>query len=170
MQVTMRSDAMFSDAIGPAPEGPGEYKKSEGGNGVIQMIDTLIKELDLEMTEAQHDEKSAQGDYEEMMKDSAAKRAADTKSLKKKEGALADAENIIVAKGEELTSTQQEIMALHKFMSQLHGECDWLVKFYDVRLQARNSEISSLGRAKAILSGADYSLVQLKSRRFLRHH
>ena len=44
------------------------------------MIDTLIKELDTEMTEAETNEKLNQEDYEEMMADSAAKRAADSKS------------------------------------------------------------------------------------------
>ncbi len=38
--------------------------------------------------------------------------------------------------------------------------CDWLLKYYDVRKEARASEIDALGKAKAVLSGADYSLLQ----------
>ena len=60
------------------------------------MIDTLIKELDTEMTEAETNEKLNQEDYEEMMADSAAKRAADSKSLAQREGAKADTERALV--------------------------------------------------------------------------
>merc|ERR1719335_1492043 len=46
------------DAPPPPPETFGAYsKKSEEGGGVIAMIDTLIKELDTEMTEAETEEK-----------------------------------------------------------------------------------------------------------------
>jgi chromosome segregation ATPase len=49
------------DAPPPPPETFGAYsKKSEEGGGVIVMIDTLIKELDTEMTEAETEEKLAQ--------------------------------------------------------------------------------------------------------------
>ena len=54
------------------------------------MIDLLVKDLDKEMTVAKAEEKDAQGDYEQMMSDSAEKRAADSKSLGNKEGALAN--------------------------------------------------------------------------------
>merc|ERR1719199_1954995 len=59
----------------PPPEAPGAYKKkSEESGGVIAMIDLLVKDLDKEMTVAQTEEKDAQEDYEQMMKDSAEKR------------------------------------------------------------------------------------------------
>merc|ERR1719502_2462683 len=54
------------DAPPPPPETFGAYsKQSESGGGVIAMIDTLIKELDTEMTEAETEEKLAQEDYDE---------------------------------------------------------------------------------------------------------
>jgi len=60
----------------PPPETFGAYsKKSEESNGVIGMIDLLVADLDKEMTEAETEEKNAQADYEEMMADSAEKRA-----------------------------------------------------------------------------------------------
>merc|ERR1719213_1583876 len=66
----------------PPPEAPGAYKKKSGeSGGVIAMIDLLIKDLDKEMTVAKAEEKDAQEDYEQMMKDSAAKRAEDSKNL-----------------------------------------------------------------------------------------
>merc|ERR1719240_1246672 len=44
----------------PPPEAPGAFKKkTEESNGVIAMIDLLVKDLDKEMTEAQTTEKDA---------------------------------------------------------------------------------------------------------------
>merc|ERR1719162_2125115 len=80
----------------PPPEAPGAYKKKgEESNGVIAMIDLIIKDLDKEMTVAQAEEKDAQGDYEQMTSDSAAKRAQDSKSLANKEGALANMQSAL---------------------------------------------------------------------------
>merc|ERR1712037_115386 len=64
------------DAPPPPPETYGAYvKKSEENSGVIAMMELLIKDLDKEMAEAQAEEKDAQQDYEQMMADSAQKRA-----------------------------------------------------------------------------------------------
>merc|ERR1719329_435063 len=83
---------------GPAPESPKAYKKNaEGGTGVIAMIDTLIKDLDTEITEAETEEKLAQEEYEELMADSAAKRASDSKSVTEKEGVKANTEASLAA-------------------------------------------------------------------------
>merc|ERR1719253_799610 len=47
-------------------------------------------------------------------------------------------------------------------MASLHAECDWLMQYFDVRKEARTGEIDALGKAKAVLNGVDYSLVQTK--------
>jgi septal ring factor EnvC (AmiA/AmiB activator) len=151
----------------PPPEAPGAYKKTESG-GVIAMIDLLIKDLDKEMTEAKTEEKDSQADYESMMKDSAAKRADDSKTLTDKQGALADMEASLQSSTDNKGSTQQELSATLQYIQSLHAECDFVLKYFDVRAEARTSEIDSLGKAKAVLSGLDIALVQTKSRASLR--
>jgi chromosome segregation ATPase len=156
------------DAPPPPPETFGAYsKKSEESGGVIAMIDTLIKELDTEMTEAETEEKLAQEEYEEMMSESAKKRASDSKSLADKEAQKGDLESELVKLGDEKKATIKELMATEEYIGQLHAECDWLIKFFDVRKEARSGEIDALGKAKAVLSGADFSLVQTQSAKFL---
>merc|ERR1719337_162255 len=96
----------------PAPELPGAHKKkTEESNGVIAMIDGIIADLDKEMTVAQAEEKDAQGDYEKMMSDSAAKRADDSKSISDKEGTKADTEAALMKHQENLKSQKKEMMA-----------------------------------------------------------
>merc|ERR1719411_1930898 len=115
-------------------------------------MDLLIADLDKEMTEAETEEKDAQEDYEQSMKES-------TK---------ADLEADLETHTEDKASTTKELMATMQYIQSLHNECDWLLKYFDVRKEARASEIDALGKAKAVLAGADYSFVQTKAQRFLR--
>merc|ERR1719359_2736397 len=105
------------------------------------------------MTEAEVTEKDSQAEYEKMMNDSAEKRAMDTKALADKEGAKAATEESLEANKAEKVATTKELMAVHEYISALHGECDWLLKYFDVRKDARAGEIESLKSAKAVLSG-----------------
>merc|ERR1719197_44854 len=156
------------DAPPPPPEAPGAYeKKGEESGGVIAMIDALVKDLDTEMTEAETEEKLAQEEYEELMADSANKRAADSKSITEKEAAKGDLEESLTEQTEEKAGTTKELFATLEYIQSLHAECDWLIKFFDVRKEARTGEIDSLKKAKAVLSGADFSLVQTRSQKFL---
>merc|ERR1712151_266514 len=102
------------------------------------------------------------GEYEEMMADSAAKRAQDSKSLTDKNAGKAATEESLQAEKDTKAATSHELMNTEKVIADLHAECDWLLKYYDVRKAARTSEIEALGKARAVLSGADYSLVQTK--------
>merc|ERR1719215_968593 len=150
----------LADTLPPPPETFGAYaSKSEENNGVISMMNLLIKDLDKEMTEAETAEKDAQMDYEAMMSDAAAKRAADSKALTGKEGEKADMEAELEAHTETKASTGKELMATMKYIASLHSECDWLLQYFDARREARSSEIDALGKAKAVLSGADFSLL-----------
>ena len=41
------------------------------------------------------------------------------------------------------------------------GNCDFLLKNFDLRREARSNEIDAMQKAKAVLGGADYSFVQV---------
>merc|ERR1719433_1990296 len=85
--------------------------KSEENNGVIAMIDLLIKDLQKEITEAETDEKDAQADYEQMMADSAAKRTADSQSLTEKGAAKAGSEAELQEHTAHKGAGEKELMA-----------------------------------------------------------
>lgn len=153
----------------PPPEAVGAYKKKgEESNGVIAMIDTLVRDLDKEMTESETEEKDAQSDYEQLMADSKEKRATDSKALTEKESTKAQMETQLESDKEGKTSAGKELMATEDYIASLHSECDWLLKYFDMRKEARSNEIDALEKAKAVLSGADFSLVQTKTNRFLQ--
>jgi chromosome segregation ATPase len=157
------------DAPPPPPEAVEAYsKKGEESNGIIAMMDALSADLQKEMTEAEATEKDAQGDYEQFMADSANKRAEDSKTLTDKEGALAQLGEMLDSQTSEKASTEKTLAATNNYIASLHAECDWLVKYFDMRKEARANEVDALEKAKAVLSGADFSLVQTKGSHFLR--
>merc|ERR1719384_1651965 len=152
----------------PPPATWGAYASKSGqGRGVIEMIDLLIKDLDKELQEAGVEEKNAQEEYEVLMKDSAAKRTTDSKALTGKTIAKADTEADLQSNADSKAAGAKELMATDKYHASLHAECDWLLQYFDVRKDARASEVESLKNSKAVLSGADYSLVQTSSAGFL---
>merc|ERR1712060_178326 len=111
---------------------------------------------------------ASQAEYEQAMSDSAAKRATDSKSLSDREGAKADMEGSLEQTTSEHAAVTKELMATMKYIQSLHGECDWLMQYFDVRKQARADEIDSLAKAKSVLSGADFALLQrARARKFL---
>merc|ERR550539_1066064 len=152
-QVSLHSHT--GDAPAPPPDTWGVYAtKDQENNGVIAMIDLLIKDLQKEITEAETQEKESQAEYEQMMQDSAAKRTADSQSLTAKGDAKAHTEAALQAHKKARAEGVAELMATMKYIASLHAECDWLLQYYDARKEARAGEVDSLKKAKAILSGA----------------
>merc|ERR1719217_1134809 len=118
---------------GPPPETFGAYeKKGEESAGVIGMMDMLIKDVQKDITAMELEEKDAQEEYEQFMTDAADKKAAE----------------------------EDELMATKQYIAELHADCDWLLENFETRKEARAGEVEALKKAKAVLSGADYSLVQ----------
>jgi predicted RNase H-like nuclease (RuvC/YqgF family) len=165
--VQIRAHRNDADAAPPPPpETYGAYsKKGQESGMVVSMIDTIVTECDKTMTEAETSEKDAQGDYEQLMADAADKRAADSKALTDKSAAKAQAEEELQAEEGNKKDLSVQLMETVQVINNLHGECDWLLKYWDVRRAARTEEVDSLIKAKAVLNGADYSLLQTRSLR-----
>merc|ERR1719281_189382 len=89
MFVQVREDV----APPPAPEMPsGPVKKNEKSAGVIGMMDEIIRDLENDMKDMEYEEKTAQKDYAELMADSQATRAGDSKALTGKQTTKAEVE------------------------------------------------------------------------------
>merc|ERR1719159_1336395 len=113
------------------------------------MMDMLVSDLDKEMTAAELEEKDGQKDYEKAMSD--------------KQAAKASMETELQAHNDAKKATETELDATKDYIQTLHNDCDFLLEYYQERKEARASEIDAIGKAKAVLSGADFSLVQTGS-------
>lgn len=167
--VQVSAHVQVQNDVAPAepPPAPKAYSKSDSA-GVLHMIDVIVKELEKEMQEAETAEKDAQSDYETMMADSAEKRASDSALLTEKEGTKASLSTSLEELKATKASVTSDLTATKEYESSIHAECDWLIKYFEARKEARTGEIASLENAKAVLSGADYSLLQTQSREFLK--
>jgi len=156
------------DAPAPPPATWDAYaKKSSEGSGVIAMIRLLILDMEKELTEAGTNEKDSQVDYELMLREAASKRVTDSQALTTKSSAKADIQAELEAHTERRAGDLRELMATTKYIMAMHGECDWLLQYFEVRKGARVGEIDSLKKAKDVLAGADYSLLQVRAHGFL---
>merc|ERR1719399_2542402 len=125
----------------PPPAADLAYKtKGEESSGVIRMIDLLVNDVEKEIQESKLEEKDAQGDYEKFMSDAAAKRAEDSKSMTDKESSLAETQENLIRDEEGLKNKRYSLMENEKYLGELHAECDFLLKYYDMRKEARTNE------------------------------
>jgi len=143
-------------AVAPPPPSPKDYQKSAGAGGVLQLLAKIIKDAEIAEQELAQSEQKAQQDYASLVKDATASIEADRTAIDQKTAQVAESssersetEEAQIANGEDL-SNQGNLLKAH------HLECDYLVKYYTMRQQARAEEMDSIKDAKAILSGADF--------------
>jgi chromosome segregation ATPase len=161
--IQVRDDASQKAAPPPPPEASFGGAKTEESGGVLAMMDMLVSDLEKEMTQAKLEEEDAQGDYEKTMSDAADKRAKDTQDLTDKNAAKASMETELQAHNDAKKASETELDATKDYIQTLHNDCDFLLEYYQERKEARAGEIDAIGKAKAVLSGADFSLVQTSS-------
>jgi len=134
-----------------------EYKPSSGASGVMQMIEKLIYEAkDLQAT-AKQGESDAQSAYESLVADTNDSVGTLQQEVVSKIKAKSQAESDHMQTESDLNEAVDELERLSKYTANLHGECDYLLKNFDIRQAGRAQEIEALQQAKQILSGADFS-------------
>jgi len=133
-----------------------ETKGSAKGQtrNVIALMDSIMHDIQGDMKDMENSEKSATSNYMALMEKSQASRSGDAKSVTDKEAAKAEMETKIVSIKEDLSSAKSELMNTKKYISDLAADCDFIMKNYDLRKEARANERDGLMNAKAMLSGA----------------
>jgi len=145
-----------------APEGfappPGfqEYKKSAGSSGVMALISQIITDAKAMEDETVRSEEDMQKAYEAFVIETNASIEAKSKAIVNKSMEKAKAEEQLVAAQADLDSVTTELGELADYNAQLHSSCDFTLKNFDLRQEARLEEMDALRQAKQILSGADF--------------
>merc|ERR1719161_1537153 len=133
------------------PDTPQKYQKSESG-GVMGLMNTMISDLEVDMREGEVEEKHAAKDYVELMKESADSRAAMVKSLKEKKLVKAEKEETRMQTDQRNELTIAEVKQLQLYLAQIHTECDFLMRNFDNRHDARVGEEHGLESAESIVT------------------
>jgi len=133
----------------------GSYKKNSGSAGVMGLLEQIIEDSKALEKEAVAGESDAQSTYESFVKESNAVIAQLSEAVTAKSKAVSSSEVELEQAKADLNSTDSEIASLEQFKADLHQQCDFVMKNFSVRQQARLQEIEAIQRAKAILSGSD---------------
>jgi len=143
----------------PKPSGPEAtgYSKSSSSGGVLQLLSMIIADTGRTIDEMRSSENESQADY-------AANVAATTDSIQAGRAAIAEKEKQnATGKGEQSETEEaqlangQSLDKLSELLSGIHGQCDFVIKYFDIRQKSRAEEMDAIEEAKAILSGADFA-------------
>jgi hypothetical protein len=138
---------------GNGPAKFASYENNAGGKKVIALLESVIADSKAQEKELEVSEKDAQTAYEGFIKDTNQSVDAKQKAVVSKTEARANAK---LGKSEASNSKDASVKALnglHDYKQQLHGSCDFVMKNFDARQQARTEEMEALKQASNILSG-----------------
>merc|ERR1719401_1102152 len=120
------------------------------------MIQQIVSDAKAMEAETIRSEADAQKAYEDFVKETNASIDAKNRDIVSKSEDKAKAESDLVETKENKEGVMLELEDLSNYNAQLHGECDFTLKNFDIRQTARDEEIEALRQAKAILSGAKF--------------
>merc|ERR1719265_38272 len=120
----------------------------------MTMIQHIIDESIEEEKETVAAENAAGAAYKTYVDDNSASVEAMSKSVINKSEELAKFDESKAQAEGSLRATEADLLSLLKTYQTLHTDCDFLLKYFDVRQTKRAEEIEALQQAKAIFSGA----------------
>merc|ERR1719379_1513307 len=154
LQMDAKTSKLSQPAGPPPPPGFKEYKQSSGASGVLGMLEQIMRDTDTLEAEAIKAETDAQKAYEEYVKDTNASIEEKSRDITNKTEEKSSAEADKVAAEEAKKTAMNEAQQLANENADLHKSCDFTLKNFDIRQEARDQEVEALRQAKAILSGA----------------
>jgi len=141
----------------PPPPGFKEYKKNAAAGGVMGMIEGIIADAKALEAEATRAEEESQKAYEDFVAETMASIDEKSKDVVNKSEELAKAEEDKAQAETDKENVMLELDQLANEKADLHKTCDFVMKNFEIRQDARDQEIEGLKKAKAILSGAKFS-------------
>jgi hypothetical protein len=154
--VETQSIALHSKKTGqaPPPGFGGAYKKNAGATGVMMMLQGIIKESKTVEQEAMAGEQEAQAAYEAFVKDTNEAIESIEKAVAEKEVAKGRSDADMARTKADLNVQLKTLEDLSALSQELHLSCDFTIKNFEVRQNARAKEMEALSQAKAVMSGA----------------
>jgi len=148
--------ALLQHGVAPPPEKSfsGNYQKSGGAGGVLQMLADIISDAEKAEAELMVDEQHDQEAYATYAAETTEAIESDRQLIMDKEDAMAKAKAELSETEEKLLFKETELEKYQDLLNNLHAECDYVIKYFKVRQAARTEEMESIKEAKAILSGA----------------
>jgi len=148
--------ANSSSAYGPPPPKDfAAYDKNRKGQGVLALLDHIISACKQMQEESLQAEAAARDAYTAFVQETTESRQAKEAAVIDRNSELAVAKQDKLQAEAELTESVGVIQTLETGLTDLHSNCDYLIKNFDTRQEARDQEVAALRQAKSFLSGME---------------
>jgi len=141
----------------PPPPGFKTYEKSAASGGVMGVMQNIIDEAKGLEEEAVRGEEEAQASFEEFTRDTTQSINDKTKDSVNKAEEKSETEKERVQMEAYRDTSLTELEELAQVNKDLHNSCDFLMKNFGPRGEARDGEIEALKQGLALFSGASFS-------------
>jgi len=145
------------NAAAPPPPKPKNYEKSGMSGGILQLIAEIIADAERTEAEIKAGEQRAQEEYGTFVQSTTESIEADRVAIEEAQKQSASAAGDKSETEEAQLANDGELTKLDEFLNAVHVDCDFLLKYFDIRQQSRAEEMDAIKEAKAILSGADFA-------------
>lgn len=137
----------------PAPEMKTYESQSRRAGPVLALLEKIIEESTRMIAATQKAEGESQDAYTKLVQETSESVEAKQAAIVDRTAAKTQAEQDLLQAKTELEDTVTELGDLAENKLALNGECDFILKNFDLRQEAQAEEIAALRQAKAYLSG-----------------
>lgn len=148
----LQDGVQATTTVAPSPEFE-DYKSNRNSNKVMNMIQKLTGDAKVIKDNAVNDEQNAVNAYVKLVGESNDSIKAKSRAIVDTTGELAETEQAISQATIARDETLRDLESLAATKASLHAQCDFLLKNFALRQQARASEMDALAEVKAILRG-----------------
>lgn len=126
--------------------------------GVIGLLQRILEDAKLELKETEMAERRAEAEYQGFLKDAAAKRSEEKFALVQKRSQKATLAAELQNSKVLHATTKKEELANQEYRLAVDKDCEWLLKSWKDRVDARDREVEALRQAKATLTASSQEL------------
>merc|ERR1719199_2020721 len=128
----------------PPPPKPAGFRRSAKAGGVLQLLHMIITDAEKAETELTFSEQEQQKDYAAFVKITTETIEADRSSIHEKEGQVASNSAELSETQEAQLANDANIAELNEVLKGYHMDCDYILKYFDVRQKARAEEMDAI--------------------------
>jgi len=141
----------------PPPPSPSDYSKAALGGGVMQLLTKIITDAEIGEQQLKMAEQKSQADYASVVQATTKSIEANREAIGEKMEQMASMEATKSHTEGAQVVNEETLAKLRDLLKATHLDCDYIVKYFDIRQTARSEEMDAITDAKSILSGANFS-------------
>merc|ERR1719409_1664948 len=162
----MKQDPEYttSDDTAPAAEFSAASSGASETGGIVGIIENIKQDLEEEISAAKDEEAKALQAYHDTEKESLDSMTAMKSKIASMEVDIADTTSLVADKQETWDDKKRTHEGIDSYLLSIKAECDWMDENFELRKEARESEIEGLDDANAKLAGAGTELITTSKR------